>query len=98
MLHLIDLKGDPISSSIPLGKFKVPTFHASILSQKTGSIFISGGNIELKENSVKSSTLSKYSLLSGEFKREFAEVKPRSSHTLCEDVNSECVYIVGGYG
>lgn len=83
VLHLIDLKGQPIASSISLGKFRVPTFHASILSQKTGSIFISGGNIELTENSVKSCTLSKYSLLSGQFKREFAQVKARSSHTLC---------------
>lgn len=44
-LHLIDLKGEPILSSVNLGNYKVPTFHASILSQKTGSIFISGGNI-----------------------------------------------------
>lgn len=45
VLHLIDVKGDPVASAIHLGNFKVPTFHASILSQKTGSIFISGGNI-----------------------------------------------------
>jgi hypothetical protein len=46
-LHLIDLKGEPAKSTVQLGNFKVPAFHASLLSQKTGSIFIAGGNIDV---------------------------------------------------
>ena len=42
-----DLKGEPRKSCVELGSFKVPAFHASLISQKTGSIFISGGNIDM---------------------------------------------------
>ena len=41
--------------------------------------------------------MSKFSLVLNEFKKDFAIVKPRSSHTLCEDPLNDYVYILGGF-
>lgn len=58
----------------------MPSFHASLLAQKTGVIFMSGGNLE---DEGKSDRMSRFSLVANEFHADFAVVKPRSSHTLC---------------
>ena len=61
----------------------------------TGSIFISGGSLQLP-GATKSRFLGRYSLKASQFKKDFAKVKPRSSHSICAD--SEYLYITGGYG
>lgn len=99
-LHLIDLSSSPNihRQIIPLPNYIVPAFHASIMFVH-GYIFISGGNLEIGDNQVKSDRLSKYSLKAktGEnFKKDFSKVKPRSSHSMCE--YGDYLYILGGYG
>jgi hypothetical protein len=40
----------------------------------------------------------RYSIKTQSCKKDFSKVRPRSSHTLCEDISGEYVYILGGYG
>ncbi len=39
----------------------------------------------------------RYSLRTQTCKKDFSKVKPRSSHSLCEDSKGD-IYILGGYG
>jgi hypothetical protein len=39
----------------------------------------------------------KYSLQTQSCKKDFARVRPRSSHSLCQDVTGD-IFILGGYG
>ena len=39
----------------------------------------------------------KYSVQNQGCKKDFARVRPRSSHSLCQDVSGD-VFILGGYG
>lgn len=39
----------------------------------------------------------RYSIRTGTTKKDFARVRARSSHSLCQDSNGD-VYILGGYG
>lgn len=74
----------------------MPAFHASLVSQSGEFVFLSGGVVELN-NGGKSPMFVRYSVRSGTTKRDFARVRARSSHSLCQDANGD-VYILGGYG
>jgi hypothetical protein len=64
----------------------VPSFHASLLSENGEFIFLSGGVVELN-GGTKSPLFIRYSVRTQTCKKDFAKVKPRSSHSLCEDIN-----------
>ena len=80
----------------------MPTFHTSLLTSHA-YIFIPGGFPEVGDIKFKNTQMSRFSLhaknsevLKKDFKKDFAKVKPRSSHSMCEVGDS--IYILGGYG
>jgi hypothetical protein len=81
---------------VPISEFVVPSFHASLISQSGEYIFLSGGIVELNSGG-KSPMFVRYSVHNETAKKDFARVKPRSSHSLCQDTSGN-VYILGGYG
>jgi hypothetical protein len=66
------------------------------MSRNGEFIFLSGGIVELN-GGAKSPLFIRFSIKTQTCKKDFAKVKPRSSHSLCEDSNGE-IYILGGYG
>lgn len=85
-----------ISRIVEINEFVVPAFHASLASLSGEYIFLSGGIVEL-DRGAKSPMFVRYSIRTGSTKKDFARVRARSSHSLCQDMNGD-VYILGGYG
>lgn len=97
-LHLISVENrrKGLSRTLTINEFVVPSFHASLISNSGDNIYLSGGIIELNGGS-KSPLFMRYSLRSETCKKDFARVRPRSSHSLCQDDSGD-IFILGGYG